>query len=54
MLIKTGDGKILDVIKDGADDRLDDIKTKKALRTAKNLVEDGNKKESTVEAEKSR
>lgn len=53
MLIKTGDGKILDVIKDN-DDKLDDDKTRKALRVAKNLVEDGNKTESTVEAEKSR
>lgn len=53
MLIKRGDGKILDVIKE-SDERLDDDKTRKALQVAKNIVEDGNKTESTIEAEKSR
>lgn len=47
MLVKRGDGKILDVIKEG-DERVDDDKAKKALQAAKNLVEDGNK----IECEK--
>lgn len=51
MLVKRGDGKILDVIKEG-DERLDDDKARKALSAAKNSVEDGNKTDSTVEAEK--
>lgn len=51
MLVKIGDGKILDVIK-AEDERLNDDKTRKALQAAKNLIEDGNKTESTVEAEK--
>lgn len=51
MLVKRGDGAILDVIKE-ADERADDDKARKALQAAKNLVEDGNKTDSTVEAEK--
>lgn len=50
MLIKTGDGKILDIIKEN-DDRFDDNKIKKALRIAKNIIEDGNKTDSTIEVE---
>ena len=53
MLVKRGDGTILNIIKE-ADERADDDKAKKALRAAKNLVEDGNKTDSTVEAEKSK
>lgn len=41
MLIKQGDGKILDIIKE-SDERINDDKTKKALQEAKNLLEDGN------------
>lgn len=50
MLIKQGDGKIINIIK-GEDELLDD-QTRKALLAAKNLVEDGNKTDSTIEAEK--
>jgi len=51
MLVKRGDGKILDVIKE-SDERLDDNKARKALQVAKNIAEDGNKIDSTIEAEK--
>lgn len=51
MLIKRGYGEILSVIK-SEDVNVDDEKTKKALKAAKNLVEDGNKTDSKSEAEK--
>lgn len=53
MIVKTGDGKILEVIKD--DPKMDDKKTRKALdevkkatqeSLAENLSKDGNKSES--------
>ncbi len=51
MLVKRGDGTILNVIKE-SDEKIDDDKARKALQAAKNLVEDGNKTDSTIEAEK--
>ncbi len=51
MLVKRGNGMILDVIKE-EDETVDDDKARKALQAAKNLVEDGNKTDSSVEAEK--
>lgn len=51
MLIKRGYGEILNVIK-SEDADVDDEKTKKAFKEAKNLVGDGNKTDSKSEAEK--
>lgn len=54
MLIKRGDGKIIDIIKD-VDETFNetlDEKTKKALQDVKNIAKDGNKIDCIVEAEK--
>lgn len=51
MLVKRGDGKILNIIKEG-DEKHDDDKIRKILSVAKNIAEDSNKIASTIEAEK--
>lgn len=51
MFIKRGRGEILDVIAE-ENETADDEKVRKALKAAKNLVEDGNKTDSKSEAEK--
>jgi hypothetical protein len=51
MLIKQGDGKIINIIKEN-DEAIHD-KAKKALEKAKNFFDkDGNKIDSTIDAEK--
>lgn len=58
MLIKTGDGKILDLV-DSNDESLDDAKTRVALdeatsaaqKSEENLSKNGNKTDSTMQAD---
>lgn len=54
MIVKTGDGKILGVVKD-EDEHVDDQKTRKALdkitSESENFSRNGNNTESTTEAE---